>query len=149
MRSYRFRRYWYFSHFMGAEGSVPHSQELCTCPYPEPNQPIPCPPSSLRFILILSFHLLLDLLTSGLPSNTQYCVVSYMTDDRDKILIRTEDNCKWMLECKMRRHELEWELFISTWMFQCPFNPLLIINTEITYQHLNCIEIWITNLLTY
>ena len=38
---------------------LPHSQELATCPYPEPDQSSPCPPppTSWRSILILSSHL--------------------------------------------------------------------------------------------
>jgi hypothetical protein len=41
-------------------GSLPHSQEPATCPYPEPAQSSPCPhPTSWRSILILSSHLLL------------------------------------------------------------------------------------------
>jgi hypothetical protein len=30
---------------MEPAGSLPHSQEPATCPYPEPDQPSPCPPS--------------------------------------------------------------------------------------------------------
>ena len=30
---------------MDPEGSLPHSQVLATCPYPEPDQSIPCPTS--------------------------------------------------------------------------------------------------------
>ena len=33
-----------FSHFMKAEGSLQHSQELATCPYPEPDRSTACPP---------------------------------------------------------------------------------------------------------
>src|SRR5215470_8956476 len=33
---------------MEPEGSLPHSQELATCPYPEPVQSSPCPPIPLR-----------------------------------------------------------------------------------------------------
>jgi type III secretory pathway component EscT len=37
-------------------GSLPHSQEPATCPYPELAQSSPCPhPTSLRSILILSY----------------------------------------------------------------------------------------------
>jgi hypothetical protein len=32
---------------MEPEGSLPHSQEPATCPYPEPYQSSPCPPSHL------------------------------------------------------------------------------------------------------
>ena len=30
-------------HFMGPEGSLPHSQQPATCPYPEPARSSPCP----------------------------------------------------------------------------------------------------------
>jgi hypothetical protein len=50
-------------------GSLPHSQEPATCPYPEPAQSSPCPhPTSCRFILILSSHLRLPLPSGRLPS---------------------------------------------------------------------------------
>ena len=42
-------------------GSMPHSQQLSGNPYPEPNQPILCIDTYLRSVLILSFHLCLDL----------------------------------------------------------------------------------------
>jgi hypothetical protein len=32
---------------MEPEGSLPHSQEPATCPYPEPDQPSSCPPIPL------------------------------------------------------------------------------------------------------
>ena len=34
-------------HFMEPEGSLPHSQEPATCPYPKPDQSSPCPHISL------------------------------------------------------------------------------------------------------
>jgi hypothetical protein len=50
-------------------GSLPHSQEPDTCPYPEPAQSSPCPHStSWRPILILSSHLRLGLPSGRLPS---------------------------------------------------------------------------------
>jgi hypothetical protein len=54
-------------------GSLPHSQEQATCPYPESAQSSPGPhPTSWRSILILSTHLpmglLIDRLPSGLPT---------------------------------------------------------------------------------
>ena len=33
---------------MEPEGSLPHSQEPATCPYPEPDQSSPCPTPLLR-----------------------------------------------------------------------------------------------------
>jgi hypothetical protein len=49
-------------------GSLPHSQEPATCPYPEPDQSSPCPrPTSARSILILSSHL-----PQGLPTKILY-----------------------------------------------------------------------------
>jgi hypothetical protein len=35
---------------MEPKGSLPHLQEPATCPYPEPDQSSPCPPSSLSKI---------------------------------------------------------------------------------------------------
>jgi len=46
---------------MDPKGSLPHSQQPATCPYP--SSPCPPHPTSWRFILILSSHLCL-----GLPS---------------------------------------------------------------------------------
>jgi hypothetical protein len=49
---------------MEPEDSLPHSQELCICPYPEPDQSSPHHPIHLsKSILMLSTHLCL-----GLPS---------------------------------------------------------------------------------
>ena len=54
---------------MEAGSSLPHSQMHATCPYPEPDQPSPCPqPTSWRPILILSSHLLLGFPSGLLPS---------------------------------------------------------------------------------
>ena len=39
-------------HFMEPEGSLPHSQEPATSPYPETDQPSPCPPSHFSKIHI-------------------------------------------------------------------------------------------------
>jgi hypothetical protein len=48
---------------MEPEGSLPNSQELSTCPYPEPDQSSPhhLIPTYQRSILILSTHQCLDL----------------------------------------------------------------------------------------
>jgi hypothetical protein len=53
---------------MEPEGSIPTSQELSTCPYPEPGQSSPHHPTSTRSILILSNHLRLGLPSGLLPS---------------------------------------------------------------------------------
>jgi hypothetical protein len=65
---------------MEPEGSLPHSQELATSPYPEPAQSSPCPhPTSGRSVLILSSHLRLGLpsgrLPSGLPNKIRYALL--------------------------------------------------------------------------
>jgi hypothetical protein len=56
---------------MEPEGSIPNSQELSTCSYPEPDQSSPLHP-----ILILSTHLRLGLpsgfFPSGFPTNNLY-----------------------------------------------------------------------------
>jgi hypothetical protein len=51
---------------MEPEGSLLCSQEPSVGPYPEPDAPSPCHPVSPRYILILSSHLRLGLL-SELP----------------------------------------------------------------------------------
>jgi hypothetical protein len=52
------------------EGSLPHSQQPATCPYPETAQSSPYPhPTSWRFILILSYNLRLGLPSGRLPSD--------------------------------------------------------------------------------
>jgi hypothetical protein len=66
-------------HFMEPEGSIPNSQELSTCSYPEPPiQSTSLHPTSLRSILILSTHLLLGLpsglFPSGFPTNNPLLV---------------------------------------------------------------------------
>ena len=66
-----------FLHFMEAEGSLPHSQEPATCPYPESDQSSPWPhPAYWRPILILSSHLRQGLpsglFPSSLPTKTLY-----------------------------------------------------------------------------
>ena len=54
---------------MVSEGSLPHSQEPASCPYHEPDTPIPRPHlTALRPILILFSHLRLDLSSGLLPS---------------------------------------------------------------------------------
>jgi hypothetical protein len=55
-------------HFMESKGSLPHSQELSTCPYPEPNTTTPPHPISARSILMLSTHLRFCLYSGLFPS---------------------------------------------------------------------------------
>jgi hypothetical protein len=68
-------------HFMEPEGSIPNSQELSTCPYPEPDKSTSPHPTSPRYILILSTHLLLglpsDLFPSGFPTNNLHAFLFY------------------------------------------------------------------------
>jgi hypothetical protein len=65
-------------HFMEPEGSIPNSQELSICSYPEPDQSSPHypHPTSTRSISILSNHQSLGLpsglLPSGFPTNKLY-----------------------------------------------------------------------------
>jgi hypothetical protein len=67
-----------FQHFMETEGSLPSSQELSTCTYPEPDQPSPQHSilSLKSLILMISIHLRLGrpsgLFPSGLPTNNLY-----------------------------------------------------------------------------
>jgi hypothetical protein len=60
---------------MQPEGLSPNSQELSTCPYPEPDQSSPHHISS-RTILILSTHLRLGLPSGLLPSSFPTCTRS-------------------------------------------------------------------------
>jgi hypothetical protein len=69
-------------HFMEPECSIPNSQELSTCSYPEPDQSSPHhPPTSPRSILILSTHLRLGLpsciFPSGFPTNNLYAFLYF------------------------------------------------------------------------
>ena len=61
---------------MDPEGSLPHSQEPATRPYPEPDRASSCPHlTSLRTILILFSHLSLgfpSVFFSGFPTKTLY-----------------------------------------------------------------------------
>jgi len=67
-----------FPAFYNLKGSLPHSQQPTTCPYPQPDQSSPCPlhSTSWRSILILSSHLCLGLpsglFPSGFPTKTLY-----------------------------------------------------------------------------
>jgi hypothetical protein len=59
---------------MEPEGSLPHSQVLSTCPYPEPDQSSPHHP--ILSVFVLSTHLRLGLpsgfFASGFPANNLY-----------------------------------------------------------------------------
>ena len=65
---------------MEPEGSLPHSQQLATCPYPGPDQCSPYPPSHFLKIrcnisliyLILSLGIPNGLFPSGFPTKTLY-----------------------------------------------------------------------------
>ena len=63
---------------MEPEGTLQHSQEPATCPYPGPNQSSPCAPhsTSLKSIFILFSQLRLGLpsglFPSGFPTKTLY-----------------------------------------------------------------------------
>ena len=76
-------------HFMEPEGSLTHSQDLATCPYPEPARSSPYPhiPTSWRSILILSSHVCLGLpsglFPSGFPTKTLLYLYSYITNQRN------------------------------------------------------------------
>ena len=69
--------------FPELEGSLPHSQEPATSPYPEPAQSSPYPhiPTYWRYILILTSHLRLGLpsclFPSGFPTKTLYTPLVY------------------------------------------------------------------------
>jgi len=53
---------------MEPKGSLRRSHKPATCPFPEPDQSSPCTqPTSLRSILILSFHLRLGLKVASFP----------------------------------------------------------------------------------
>ena len=69
---------------MELEGSLPHSQEPDTCPFPGPGRASPWPlPTSRRSILILSSHIRLGLsgglLSLGFPTKTLYMPLSLIT----------------------------------------------------------------------
>jgi hypothetical protein len=53
----------YSPHFMEPEGSLPRLQEPANCPYPEPDQSSPCPPS--HFLNIYSYLNIILPSTSG------------------------------------------------------------------------------------
>jgi hypothetical protein len=54
---------------MEPEGSLPHSQEPATCPYPEPDQSSQCPPSHF---LTIHFNIILP----STPGSTDYTILS-------------------------------------------------------------------------
>ena len=51
---------------MEPEGSLPHSQVLATCPYPEPDQSVPCTPTS-HFVKI---HL--NIILPTMPASSKW-----------------------------------------------------------------------------
>ena len=62
---------------MEPEGSIPRLQKQVTCPYTEPDQSSPCPPSQflkihLNIISHLGLRLRCGLFPSGFPSKPQY-----------------------------------------------------------------------------
>ena len=67
---------------MEPEGSLPHSQVPAICPYPEPDQSSPCPPSHF---LKIHFYIIFPstpwsskrFLPSGLPTKTLYASLLY------------------------------------------------------------------------
>jgi hypothetical protein len=55
-------------HFMKPRGSLPHSQEPATCPYPVPDRFSTCaPPTFRKSILIISSHLRVGLPSGSFP----------------------------------------------------------------------------------
>jgi hypothetical protein len=63
-------------HFMESEGSLPHSQELSTCPYPEPDQSSAhLSKIHLNIIHYLRLDLPSDLFPSGLPTNDVHALL--------------------------------------------------------------------------
>ena len=70
---------------MEPESSLPHSQKLTTCSYPEPDRTSPyLHPTSLRSILILPSYLRLGLPSGLLPSDfqTKFLYVTLMSTIR-------------------------------------------------------------------
>jgi hypothetical protein len=76
---------------MEPEGSLPHSQEPATFPYPEPYQSSPCSPhpTSWRSILILSSHWPLYLCTEI----TGYQMLAYEISFQDTVSIKSLSHC--------------------------------------------------------
>ena len=70
---------------MEPKGSLPYSQELTSCPCPEPYQASPHPPILFLYNLTLCSHLCIDLpsghFTSGFPSKTLYEVQNALQVD--------------------------------------------------------------------
>jgi hypothetical protein len=74
-------------HVMQPEGSVPHSQELSTCPYPEPAVTTPhpispgsiliLPPTYILVFLVVSFLLAFPPITYTLLSSPHSCYMSF------------------------------------------------------------------------
>ena len=77
-----------FSAFYETKGSLPSSQQPATCPYPEPDQSSPCPPSQF-----LKIHLNIILSTMPTSSKLSHSLrpphqIPVCTSERDFRLIR-------------------------------------------------------------
>jgi hypothetical protein len=77
-------------HFMEPEGSIPNSQELSTCSYPEPDQSSPTSPhpTSPRSILILSTHLRLGLPSGSFPLAFPLIIYTRSSSPHSRYMVR-------------------------------------------------------------
>jgi hypothetical protein len=97
---------------MEPEGLLPHLQQPATCPYPDPHRSSPCHlsphPTCRRFILRLSFRLLLGLssgrLPSDFPTKTFYALDMCYSMHFYKILVIVPTNAQLVLLCTVRLH---------------------------------------------